>query len=59
MEEHSLRVFDSGVLRKIFGPKREEVRGWKLLNSVEIYVCFSSPDINLLKPSGNFAYHQV
>jgi hypothetical protein len=33
------------VLRKIFGPKREEVRGWKVLNSVEMNYCFCSPDI--------------
>jgi hypothetical protein len=24
-EEHRLRVFENGVLRRIFGPKREEV----------------------------------
>jgi len=26
-EEHSLRVFDSRVLRKIFGPKRDKLMG--------------------------------
>jgi hypothetical protein len=26
-EEHSLRVFENRVLRKIFGPKRDEVTG--------------------------------
>jgi hypothetical protein len=26
-EEHRLRVFEDGVLRKIFGPKREGKRG--------------------------------
>jgi hypothetical protein len=26
-EERSLRVFENGVLRKIFGPKRDEVTG--------------------------------
>jgi hypothetical protein len=33
-EEHKLRVFENRVLRKIFGPKRDEVTGkWrKLLN---------------------------
>jgi len=25
-EEHTLRVFENMVLRKIFGPKRDEVR---------------------------------
>jgi hypothetical protein len=28
-EEHSLGVFEYRVLRKIFGPKREEDRFWK------------------------------
>jgi hypothetical protein len=33
-EEHRLRVFDNRVLRRIFGPKKDEVTvGWKpLLN---------------------------
>jgi hypothetical protein len=26
-EEHRLKVFENGVLRQIFGPKRDEVRG--------------------------------
>jgi hypothetical protein len=29
-KEHRLRVFENRVLRKIFGPKRDEVTGeWK------------------------------
>jgi hypothetical protein len=27
MEEHTLRVFENRVLRRIFGPKRNEVTG--------------------------------
>ena len=31
-EEHRLRVLEDGVLRKIFGPKRDEIRGeWRKL----------------------------
>jgi hypothetical protein len=31
-EEHSLRVFENRVLRRIFGPKRDEVTGeWRKL----------------------------
>jgi hypothetical protein len=31
-EEHRLRVFEKKVLRRIFGPKREEVvGGWRKL----------------------------
>jgi len=37
-EEHRLRVFEIGVLRKVFGPKKEEVKGdcGKLYN-VQLY----------------------
>jgi hypothetical protein len=43
-EEHRLRVFENRVLRRIFGPKRDEVTGgWrKLHNERNLY---SSPDI--------------
>jgi hypothetical protein len=37
-EEHSLRVFENGLLRKIFGPKRDEVtEGWRKLHNEEIH----------------------
>jgi hypothetical protein len=37
-EEHTLRVFVSKVLRRIFGPKREEVTGgWRKLHSEELH----------------------
>jgi hypothetical protein len=33
-EEHRLRVFENRLLRKIFGPKREEVAGgWRRLHN--------------------------
>jgi hypothetical protein len=32
-EEHRLRVFENRVLRRIFGPKKDEVRGeWRKLH---------------------------
>jgi hypothetical protein len=35
-EEHMLRVFENRVLRRIFGPKRDEVTGeWRSLQNVE------------------------
>jgi hypothetical protein len=45
-EEHRLRVFENRVLRRIFGPKRDEVTGewWKLHNE-ELHNLYSSPDI--------------
>jgi len=37
-EEHRLRVFENGVLRRIFGPKRDEVtREWRKLRNEEIH----------------------
>jgi hypothetical protein len=32
-EKHRLRVFENRVLRRIFGPKREEDRSWRKLHS--------------------------
>jgi hypothetical protein len=45
-EEHRLRVFENRVLRRIFGPKRDEVTGdrRKLLNE-ELHSLYSSPNI--------------
>jgi hypothetical protein len=45
-EEHRLRVFENRVLRRIFGPKRDEVTGeWRMLQSGELHNFYSSPDI--------------
>jgi hypothetical protein len=45
-EEHRLRVFENTVLRRIFGPKRDEVTGeWRKLHSEELHKFYSSPDI--------------
>ena len=45
-EEHRLRVFENKVLRRIFGPKRDEVKGeWRRLHSEELKVLYSSPNI--------------
>jgi hypothetical protein len=32
-EEHKLRVFENTVLRRIFGPKREEDGSWRKLHN--------------------------
>jgi hypothetical protein len=34
-EEHRLKVFENGVLRRIFGPKREEDGSWRKLHNDE------------------------
>jgi hypothetical protein len=44
-EKSTLRVFKDRVLRRIFGPKRDEVTGeWRRLRN-ELYVLYSSPNI--------------
>jgi hypothetical protein len=44
-EEHRLRVFENRVLRKIFGPKREEGESWRKLHDDELHSLYSSPNI--------------
>jgi hypothetical protein len=39
-------VFENRVLRRIFGPKRDEVTGnWRKLNNEELHNLYSSPNI--------------
>jgi hypothetical protein len=45
-EEHRLRVFENRVLRRIFGPKREEDRSWRKFYNDEIHNLYSSPNIS-------------
>jgi hypothetical protein len=41
-EEHRLRVFENEVLRRIFGPKRDEVmEGWRRLHNEELHDLYS------------------
>jgi hypothetical protein len=45
-EQHRLRVFENRVLRRIFGPKRDEVTGeWSRLYNEELNDLVSSPNI--------------
>jgi hypothetical protein len=45
-EEHRLRGCEKRVLRKIFGPKREEVAGgWKRLRNGELHDLYASPNV--------------
>jgi hypothetical protein len=44
-EEHRLRVFENRMLRKIFGPKREEDGSWRKLRNDELHDLYSSPNI--------------
>jgi hypothetical protein len=39
-------VFENRVLRRIFGPKRDEVTGeWRKLHNEELHSLYSSPNI--------------
>jgi hypothetical protein len=43
-EEHRLSVFENRLLRRIFGPKRDEVTGgWRKLHNEELHGLYSSP----------------
>jgi hypothetical protein len=44
-EEHRLRVFKNRVLRKIFGPKREEDGKWRILHNNELHSLYFSTNI--------------
>jgi hypothetical protein len=46
IKEHRLRVFENGILRIIFGYKRDEVtEDCRKLHSEELHNLYSSPDI--------------
>ena len=45
-EERRLRVFQNKVLRRIFGPRRDEVTwDWRRLHNEEINGLYSSPNV--------------
>jgi hypothetical protein len=51
-EECRLRVFENRVLRRIFGPKRDEITGeWRRLHNKGLYALYSSPNIIRVKES--------
>jgi hypothetical protein len=46
-EGHKLRVFENRGLRRIFGPKWEEVGSWRKLHNDELHNLYSS--LNLVR----------
>jgi hypothetical protein len=58
-EEHRLRVFENRVLRRIFGPKRDEVTGeWRRLHNEELNDLDSPPNIiRVIKSRRMWAKH--
>jgi hypothetical protein len=56
-EEHRLRVFENRVLRRIFGPRRDEVTGvWRKLHNEEFHNLYSSPNIIRTIKSGRMRW---
>jgi hypothetical protein len=53
-EEHRLRVFENRMLRRIFGPKRDEVtRSWRKLHNEKLHKLNLSPSkIRMIKSRG-------
>jgi len=52
MEKSRLKLFENRVLRSIFWPKRDEVRGeWRKIRNEELNDLYSSPSIFwMIKP---------
>jgi hypothetical protein len=44
-EEHRLRIFENRVLRRMFGPKRDEVTGGRRKLHEDLHNLYSSPSI--------------
>ena len=44
-EECRLRVFENRILRRIFGPKRDENEEWRRLHNEELHSLYRSPNI--------------
>jgi hypothetical protein len=53
-ERYRLRVFEIRVLRRIFGPNRDEVTGeWIKLHNEELHDVYSSPSIIRIIKAGH------
>jgi hypothetical protein len=55
-EEHRLRVFENRVLRRIFGPKREEDGSWRKWHNDKLHSLYSSPNIVRVIKSRKFRW---
>ena len=49
-EKRKVRVFENRALKRIFGPKRDEVTGeWKRLHNEELCYLLFSPNVRVIK----------
>jgi hypothetical protein len=57
-EEHRLRVFENGFLRRTSGLKRDEVTGeWKKLHNEELHILYPSPNVTARSNQGEWGGH--
>jgi hypothetical protein len=58
-EEHKLRVFENMVLRRIFGRKKDGVKGgWRKLQKEELHNLYSLPSIiRMIKSRMRWAWY--
>ena len=58
-EEKSLQVFENKVLRKIFGPKRDDQSGkWRRLHNGELNDIYGKSDIIRIVKSRRVRWHR-
>ena len=55
-EECRLRVFENRILRRIFGPKRDENWVWTTLHNEEFHCLYRSPNIVKVIKSKRFRW---
>jgi hypothetical protein len=56
-EEHTFKVSENRVLRRIFGPTREEVAGgWRRLHNEKLHNFYASTDIITVIKSGRMRW---
>ena len=44
-EESRIRVFENRILRRLFGPRRDENGEWRRLHNAELHSLYRSPNI--------------